>query len=182
MSRIVVIRGSPQASSRSSWVASQVISGLGEARVVGPGTFRGEDVLLAHKTPEIESFLAAVRDAPVIVLATPVYKASYSGALKAIVDLIPEDALRGRPWLAIGTSRSQAHVEPVTRALEALSAFFEARPVLAPLVLRDEELVRDSERFSPSAAAAARIVAARAALAAHIPQTRSSNARTGGEP
>jgi FMN reductase len=168
MSRVVVLLGSPQGSSRSSWVAREVVSGLGDVRIVGPGTFRGDDVLLSRKTPETESFVASVRDAPAIVLATPVYKATYSGALKALVDLLPEDSLRGRPWLAIATSRSVQHVETVTRALEALAGFFEASAVHRPLVVLDEELPREGERFSPTRDALARIVAARAALAARV--------------
>jgi FMN reductase len=73
------------------------------------------------------------------VLSTPVYKAAYTGALKAIVDLIPPDALAARPALGIATARLPAHGTEVDRAFSALFAFFRAR-ALETLFVLDAEL------------------------------------------
>ena len=40
--------------------------------------------------------IAAVAEAGLLLVATPIYKAAYSGLLKAFLDLLPQDALRGR--------------------------------------------------------------------------------------
>ena len=66
------------------------------------------------------------------------YKATYSGALKAIVDLIPPDALVGRPMLGVATARVAIHGADVGDSFRALSAFFKARALSALVVLDDE--------------------------------------------
>lgn len=170
MSHVVVVRGSPQLASRSSWVAQEVTAGLPDVRFVAPTDLKAEEVLLARRSPDVDRFVVDVRGARALVVATPVYKATYAGALKALIDLIPEDALRDKAVLGIATTKSAEHAVPVAAALDALFAFFHARPVAHALVLRDDELLREGERFAPSVAARARIHATRAALVAALTQ------------
>ena len=40
--------------------------------------------------------IEAVSSASAVVFSSPVYKATYSGGLKLLIDLIPPDALRGK--------------------------------------------------------------------------------------
>ena len=65
-----------------------------------------------------------VAHADVVVVATPVYKAAYSGVLKVFLDLLPQFALRDKVVLPLATGGSSAHVLAVDYAL---------RPVLASL-------------------------------------------------
>ncbi len=150
MSRdIVVIGGSPSGRSRSGFVAHAVTGGL-EAhgfgvRAFGLHDFAAEDVFLARiDAPNVAQYIEVVKGAAGIVLATPVYKATYSGALKAIVDLIPQDALIGKPALGIATSKLEAHGREADRAYQALFAFFRARTLPSLLVL-DEEVRVDEK-------------------------------------
>jgi FMN reductase len=46
-------------------------------------------------SPEVDAALATVRDATVLVVATPVYKAGYTGLLKAFLDRLAGGALAG---------------------------------------------------------------------------------------
>ncbi|MEU6389193.1 NADPH-dependent FMN reductase [Streptomyces sp. NPDC046939] len=59
-----------------------------------------------------------------LVVATPVYKASYSGVLKALLDLLPQYALAGKTILPLATGGSVAHVLAIDYAL---------RPVLSSM-------------------------------------------------
>ena len=141
---IVFVEGSPSPTSRSSHVARVVAARLKsegfEIRTFSLRDFEPADVLFGRvETPQAQSFLASVRDAAAIVLSTPVYKATYAGGLKAIIDLVPPDALTGRPALGIATTRSEAHGLEVARAYRALFAFFGAK-VLESLVVLDAEL------------------------------------------
>ncbi|MYR60944.1 NADPH-dependent FMN reductase, partial [Streptomyces sp. SID625] len=52
-----------------------------------------------------------------VVVGTPVYKASYSGVLKALLDLLPQYALTGKTVLPLATGGSVAHVLAIDYAL-----------------------------------------------------------------
>jgi FMN reductase len=149
---IVFVEGSPSPTSRSSQVARAIGAHLKEAgfstRIFSLHDFEPADVLFGHaETPGAQSFLASVRDARAIVLSTPVYKATYAGGLKAIVDLLPPDSLTGRAALGIATTRSEAHGLEVARAYRSLFAFFSAN-VVGPLVVLDSELRVEGEKVS----------------------------------
>jgi FMN reductase len=141
--RVLFVAASPSATSKSTFAAGVLAA---ELRAKGAETqhfslrdFDAADVLLAQMTgPRIADFVDAAKQASAIVLSTPVYKASYSGALKALVDLIPPDALAGKPALGVATARVAAHSDDVHRAFEALFRFFQGRPLETLFVLDSE--------------------------------------------
>ena len=149
---VVFVTSSPSAKSRSSFLAQFVEKQL---RAAGHGAtafavtdFDATDVLLGRvESPAIAAFVQVVKGADALVLATPVYKATYSGALKAVVDLIPPDALEGRLGLGIATTRLGDHATSVESAYRSLFAFFRAR-ALDPLVLLDRELASGPTGFA----------------------------------
>ncbi|WP_437719533.1 NAD(P)H-dependent oxidoreductase [Sorangium sp. So ce448] len=65
----------------------------------------------------------ALPSAAGVVIATPIYKASYTGALKAFLDLLPQFGLAGKAALPLATGGTLAHVlaaagrHPAARAL-----------------------------------------------------------------
>ena len=53
-----------------------------------------EDLVHAKfDSPAIQDALAIVDAADAVIVATPVYKAAYSGVLKLFLDLIPQEGL-----------------------------------------------------------------------------------------
>lgn len=76
------------------------------------------------KNPEVARAVDLVARADALIVATPVYKAAYSGVLKTLLDLLPQYALRGKTVLPLATGGSPAHVLAVDYAL---------RPVLTSL-------------------------------------------------
>lgn len=158
MSRnIVFVAGSPSPSSRSTFVAQRVASSVQRAGwapvFFSLADFDPADVLLGRSAASgVTPFLDAVRAASGLVLSTPVYKASYTGSLKAIVDLIPPDALVGKAALGISTAKQAAHAAAVDLAYRALFAFFRARTQGALFVHDDElQLAGSSGLLAPSA-------------------------------
>jgi FMN reductase len=122
------------------------------------------DVLAGRtKAPSVARFLEAVNRAEGLVLATPVYKATYSGALKAVVDLIAQDALVGRKAIGIATTKLAAHGVEVAAAYRALFAFFRLAHG-ETLVLLDSEITIDAHGGSLSADAGGRLALATDAL------------------
>jgi FMN reductase len=177
MSReIVFVAGSPSPTSRSSYIAGAVEAhakreGL-STRTFSVHDFDAAELLLARvEAPRITAFLDSVRGAAAIVLSTPVYKATYAGALKTIVDLIPPDALAARPALGIATTKLAAHGPEVDRAFRALFAFFKAE-TLDPVVVLDEELRIDSGQGTFTSAARERVEAAARAVVDAAARTR----------
>lgn len=169
MSReIVFVAGSPAASSRSSQVARAVASrveGAGLAvRAYSVRDFEPADLVLARvDAPAIAAFADTVKRASAIVLSSPVYKATYAGGLKTLVDVIHHEALTDRPALGIATTRLPAHGAEVERSYRALFAFFKARAI-DPLVVVDDEIRIEDEKASFTDPANARIDAAARAL------------------
>jgi FMN reductase len=167
---VLFVTGSPSPSSRSSAVARALASRLeargGRTRWYSIRDFDPADVMLARaEAPAVERFVEAVRGAAALVLSTPVYKATYAGALKALVDLIPQDALVDKPALAIGTTRLADHGGDLAGAFRALFAFFRARSVGALVVLDAELTLGDGGVAAFAAAADERLTAVERALA-----------------
>lgn len=72
--------------------------------------------------PDIAAGIAEVVAADALVVASPVYKASYSGLLKTFVDLLPPNCLAGTPVLPFVTGGSVGHVLALDQGLKPLLA------------------------------------------------------------
>jgi FMN reductase len=91
---VVTISGSPSISSRLSGVLDFVHSRLEQHNVqVGWTNVRdlpAEDLLYARvDSPSIVALNRQIEQADAVIVASPVYKASYTGLLKACLDLLP---------------------------------------------------------------------------------------------
>ena len=72
------------------------------------------------------SHVRAVESADLLVIGSPVYRASYTGALKHLFDLIRHDALAGKPVILTATGGSQLHGLMTEHQLRPLFGFFNA--------------------------------------------------------
>jgi FMN reductase len=148
MSSILVISGSPSPVSRTGVVVSHVDGLLREA---------GYDVRTLHvrqlptlplltedlRDPEIGDAVASVLRADGIVVASPVYRAAYSGLVKALLDLLPKRALRGRVVLPLATGGSQGFLVAMDYALNPLLAGKGADNVLRGEFVLDGDISGD---------------------------------------
>jgi NAD(P)H-dependent FMN reductase len=78
---------------------------------------------LENDTPRVIDIL---RSADALVLATPVYRASYSGSLKNLLDLAPLPALAGKACGIIAMGATEHHYLGVDSPLRAVLAWFGA--------------------------------------------------------
>jgi FMN reductase len=95
--------------------------------VVGP-------VLLSAPTRDAlaragEVLLSRVEAADLVVVGTPVYRASYTGALKHVFDLLHKDSLAGKPAILAATGGSPLHGLVTEHQLRPLLTFFNAHTV-----------------------------------------------------
>lgn len=126
MSTAVAISGSPSRQSKSRRLLVHAVARLAgqgvESGVVDLCELPADDLLGRTRTPAIERALVSAAAARLLVVATPVYRASYSGLLKCFFDLLPQDALRGSVAIPIATGGSPAHALVVDHALRPLLA------------------------------------------------------------
>ena len=84
---------------------------------------------------------ALVAEADALVITTPVYKAAYSGVLKAFLDLLPQDGLRGKTVLPLATGGSQSHMLALDYALRPVLSALGARHVLPSIYATDAQVL-----------------------------------------
>jgi FMN reductase len=168
-SEVLFISGSPQPNSRSARVAQAVAAKLDAADVrvrrYGLSDFESSDLLYARGDSRAAlQYLEAVAGASAVIFSSPVYKATYSGGLKLLVDLIPPDALQGKTVLAIASARIGRHFQSVQRAFDDLYRFFDVGFVIPPVFVLDEQVRLDERGLSCDASAEAAIERAATAL------------------
>jgi FMN reductase len=85
------------------------------------------------------SVLAQLAGADAVLLATPVYRGSFTGALKNLLDHVPVDTLRDKPVAILAMGAGPEHFLGPERHLRDVLAFFGAlvTPVAGYLVSRD---------------------------------------------
>ena len=79
---------------------------------------------------DTDEVVGAVAGAGAVVLASPVYRASFTGALKNLLDHLPVEALMGKPCGIVAMGATQHHYLGVDRHLRDVLAWFGA--LLAP--------------------------------------------------
>src|SRR2546427_8433514 len=104
----VGISGSPSPASRSRTLLGLALAALERRGVVATRTVDlaalPADALLGRsRDTQVNDALAAVGRARILVVSTPVYRATYSGLLKVFFDLLPQDGLTGKVAIAIAT-------------------------------------------------------------------------------
>ncbi|MGI5502735.1 NAD(P)H-dependent oxidoreductase [Lentzea sp. CA-135723] len=111
------------------------------------------------RDPEIAEAVSSVLSADGVVVASPVYRAAYSGLVKALLDLLPKKALRGRAVLPLATGGSQGFLVAMDYALHPLLAAKGADQVVRGEFVLDQN-VGSAESAAALEAAADRFGAA----------------------
>ncbi|AMK33476.1 MULTISPECIES: NADPH-dependent FMN reductase [Pseudomonas] len=156
---VVSVGGSPSLRSRSGVLLERSRDWLQE-RGVEVVTFQvrefpAEDLLHARfDSPQVRHFNELVAQADGLVVATPVYKASFAGALKTLLDLLPERALEHKVVLPIATGGSIAHMLAVDYALKPVLSALKAQETLQG-IFADDSQVAYGEGTRPAQLAAA---------------------------
>jgi FMN reductase len=86
-----------------------------------------------------------VFDADAVVIATPIYKASFAGILKTFLDLLPQDGLAGKLVLPVATGGSQSHMLALDYALRPVLASLAARFILPSIYATSDQLTWHDE-------------------------------------
>lgn len=148
MTYAVTISGSPSANSRSarllrfveqSLEASGVAVRRIDVRALPPAALLAADT----SNDELRHALAQIDGAQAVVVATPVYKAAYSGLLKAFLDVLPQDGLAGKLVAPFATGGSPAHLLALDYALKPVLGALGAQHILRGVFAVDQQVPKE---------------------------------------
>jgi len=132
--KVTAVSGGLQRPSRTLALVEHLLDALAEALPVearlielGPLVPRFGAVLQrAHLPEDVEAALAAIESAELLVVASPIYRGSYTGLFKHLFDLVHQDALIDVPVLLAATGGSERHALAIDHQLRPLFSFFQA--------------------------------------------------------
>jgi FMN reductase len=120
----VGISGSPGSRSKSRTLLERALVALGEHGVsttlIDLASLPADALLGRRRSDDVDTALARVAAASIVVASTPVYRATYSGLLKVFFDLLPLDGLADKTAIAIATGGSSAHQLVIDHGLRPL--------------------------------------------------------------
>jgi FMN reductase len=149
LSSIVGVAGNITRPSRTASLVSAILrevaargevhSQLLELVDIGPELFQSvvpepfESFASRRLSPRARSAIQAIEGADALIVGTPVYKGSYTGALKHLFDLIPPNTLAGKPVLLAATGGTPLHGLVIEHQLRPLFGFFKALTIPASI-------------------------------------------------
>jgi FMN reductase len=132
--RIVGVSGSLREPSKTTALVRELIDEVAareaaetrliEVATLGPlfaGALRREDL-----QPEVEDALRAIETADLLIVASPVYRASFTGLFKHLFDFVGQYALVGTPVLLAATGGGERHALILEHQMRPLFGFFQA--------------------------------------------------------
>ncbi|HEY3219184.1 MAG TPA: NAD(P)H-dependent oxidoreductase [Gemmatimonadales bacterium] len=124
---VVGLSGSPGQVSRSRTLLELALTALERqgalpSRLIELSRLPSDALLGRREAPEVANAIQSVLDSGIVVVSTPVYRATYSGLLKVFFDLLPQDALAGKVAIPIATGGGPTHLLAVDHGLRPLLA------------------------------------------------------------
>jgi FMN reductase len=142
---IIAISSSPSPASRTAKLVDHVLQGLTESslltRHIQLRDMDPEALMLAKSGHvSVTRTVTAIEQADGLVIATPIFKASYSGLLKVFLDLLPQFAMAGKAILPIATGGSLAHLLALDYGLRPVLQSMGARHIVQSLFVPESEM------------------------------------------
>jgi FMN reductase len=142
---VVLVSGSPSDNSKTAALTdhiAQLIEKRGFATKHIKVRDLPSDALLRcdFADPELAEAMKYVEHATGVVIATPTYKAAYSGILKSFLDMMPQFGLAGKSVMPFATGGTLAHVLSLDYALRPVLHSMNARHVVQSCFVVDTDL------------------------------------------
>ncbi|MFP3359869.1 NAD(P)H-dependent oxidoreductase, partial [Planococcus sp. SIMBA_143] len=80
-------------------------------------------------SPAVTDIAEDIHNARGVIVGSPVYKAAYSGVLKSLFDILPQDVLRDTPVLPIMSGGSISHLLAMEYTLKPLLSTLKGVPL-----------------------------------------------------
>ncbi|WP_047154617.1 NADPH-dependent FMN reductase [Aneurinibacillus tyrosinisolvens] len=147
MSDIILLSGSPSLASRSTAVLTYIEELISREEISASSLslrdLPAEELLYGYyDSPAIQEAAERITKAKAVVIATPVYKAAYTGFLKIFLDLLPRDALQDKIVLPIAVGGTLAHLLTIDYALKPVLNALGARYIYSGVYILDSQIER----------------------------------------
>lgn len=86
-------------------------------------------LLAREASAEIDTAIETIGSAQIIIAASPTYRALYTGAMKALFDLMPHGHLAKKICVPIQTAGSQSHFLTIEYGMRPLFASLDGVPI-----------------------------------------------------
>ena len=142
---ILLISGSPSERSRTAVLLAALKKRL-EAHGVQVDTLLIRDLspqalILANLShPSIANAISQVVHAKIVIIVTPIYKAAYSGVLKAFLDLLPTTAFKEKTVLPLAIGGKNYHPQELDYAIKPVLQALGAKYILPGIYVSDEQI------------------------------------------
>jgi FMN reductase len=145
--KIVAVSGGLQRPSRTLVLVEQLLEGFSDAlpaqtRLVELGEIvpRFGNVLHRSKLPvDIEQVLRDIETADLLLVASPIFRGTYTGLFKHLFDFVHHESLIEVPVLLAATGGSDRHALAIDHQLRPLFSFFQAHTLPIGVYATDKE-------------------------------------------
>ncbi|MDV2986775.1 UNVERIFIED_CONTAM: FMN reductase [Methylobacteriaceae bacterium AG10] len=167
--RIVAFSGNTHRPSRTRTLVEAVAAELSRLRPIDLKVYdlvdAGTGIAVAGRSAlplPAARIVEAIESADALIVGSPVYKGSYAGLFKHLIDFVAPEALIGKPVVLTATGGGPRHALVVEHSLRPLFGFFSAQAVPTAVYAGDTEI---AEGRVADAIVRARVAQAAAELA-----------------
>jgi FMN reductase len=150
MHNIITISGSPSPVSRTSAILNYakecVLKKNIDVESISVGDLPPEDLVYGNfKSPNLKKLQILLEQAHGIIICTPVYQSSYTGVLKALLDLMPQSGFAGKTVLPIAIGGTSNHLLSIDYAMKPLLAAMGATHILKGVYIVTSQIEFDEK-------------------------------------
>lgn len=146
--KVAVVTGSWKPPSRTRSLADAIVRAIlrrraADATIIDLADAGAKIASLISRdeiSPDIEQLFSAVENADLLIVGSPIYKASYTGLFKHFFDLFAPTALSGLPVILSATGGSDRHALALEHQFRPLFSFFNAAPVPTTIYATDRDI------------------------------------------
>jgi len=145
--KVVAVSGSLNHPSKTTVLVEEIVGALARALPIEShlitltdlGPFLAGALTRSQLPPEAEAELQRIESADVLVVASPVYRASFTGLFKHLFDFIDQYALVDTPVLLAASGGSERHALIIEHQFRPLFAFFQALTLPVGIYAHDSD-------------------------------------------
>ena len=145
--RVVGVAGSVTDPSRTTALVDAIITSFGEHLPIERHTIKlntlgpllGGSLTRQSLPPEAEEEIQRIENADLLVVGTPVYRASFTGLFKHLFDFVDQYALVETPVLLSATGGSERHALIIGHQLRPLFDFFQSLTLPVGVYAQDSD-------------------------------------------
>ncbi|MBA00950.1 MAG: FMN reductase (NADPH) [Chloroflexi bacterium] len=145
---VTLVSGSPNVMSSSRRIGALILDKLSERKfetnIIDLSTLNSEALLGRKDDADVSSALEKVDEARIIVITSPIYRATYTGLLKVFFDLMPQGGLTGKICVPVATGGGNMHQLAVDHGLRPLVASLEGLTVANAIFATSNDLTEDT--------------------------------------